>query len=87
MNNNCRENIKACAGVTYNATSIQGVASVGYNLKAEAVLWDVSLCKPIDIVFRPVEVWFHMKCITEWKPNQKLVDYYLSFVCNWSFTT
>jgi len=54
--------------------------------KQIAVLWDVSLCKPIEIVFRSGEVWSHMKCITEWKPNQKLVDCYLSFVCNWSFT-
>lgn len=38
MNNNCRGNIKACAGVTFNVTSIQGVTNVGYNLKADCRL-------------------------------------------------
>lgn len=38
MNNNCRGNITACAGVTFNVTSIQGVTSVGYNLKADCRL-------------------------------------------------
>jgi hypothetical protein len=35
MNNNCRGNIRVCAGVTYNVTLIQGVTSVGYNMIAE----------------------------------------------------
>jgi len=38
MNSNCRGNIKTCAGVTFNVTSIQGVTCVGYNLKADCRL-------------------------------------------------